>query len=402
MYLGVYMYKKAFVLLFLLFSICDLLPQAQNNLLDSLLRANRESFPDVLNDQAKFKIQIFLTVIDREDKSGIDFKTYKYNFDKEDYFYPASTVKFPAALLALEKFNLLRDKGISKDTKYFIDSELYSEKDSIGNDVRRYFTIAEDVKRIFLVSDNNAFNHLYDFLGQKGLNENLWIKRYSGVKLIHRLSFGLSNEDNRRTGDFVFVNNNNEEVYRKSSETNPIQLRNCINNLKQGIGYYSNDKLINEPMDFTFKNYFSLEDQHYMLKALIFPEYVPEEMRFNLSKEDREMVLDYMSMYPWQSGFEEYQNKEKYPNNYVKYFYHKDMESESLKIFNKVGQAYGYLIDNAYITDADKGIEFLLSAIIYVNSDGIFNDDIYEYKEIGYPFMENLGRVIYNYCRELE
>jgi len=45
-------------------------------------------------------------------------------------------------------------------------------------------------------------------------------------------------------------------------------------------------------------------------------------------------------------------------------------------------------------------VEFLLSAVIYVNEDEIFNDDKYEYDEIGLPFLANLGRVIYKY--ELE
>ena len=70
---------------------------------------------------------------------------------------------------------------------------------------------------------------------------------------------------------------------------------------------------------------------------------------------------------------------------------------KSIRIFNKVGDAYGYLLDNAYVVDFDKGIEFMLTAMISCNSDGIFNDDKYDYNTIGYPFMGNLGRLIYDY-----
>ena len=38
----------------------------------------------------------------------------------------------------------------------------------------------------------------------------------------------------------------------------------------------------------------------------------------------------------------------------------------------------------------------MVSAIIYCNSDGIFNDDKYDYDEIGFPFMKHLGQVIYD------
>jgi hypothetical protein len=47
--------------------------------------------------------------------------------------------------------------------------------------------------------------------------------------------------------------------------------------------------------------------------------------------------------------------------------------------------------------DAERGVEFLLSAVIYVNADGILNDDRYEYDAIGFPFMRDLGQAVYQY-----
>jgi len=55
------------------------------------------------------------------------------------------------------------------------------------------------------------------------------------------------------------------------------------------------------------------------------------------------------------------------------------------------------MIDAAYIVDYKNKIEFFVSAIIYCNSDGILNDDQYDYKTVGKPFMKNLGRVIYDH-----
>ena len=75
----------------------------------------------------------------------------------------------------------------------------------------------------------------------------------------------------------------------------------------------------------------------------------------------------------------------------------KDKAMPGLRIFNKVGDAYGFLIDAAYFTDFNYNIEFFLSAIIYCNSDGVFNDDKYDYDTVGFPFLKNLGKVIYDY-----
>ncbi|MFA4922815.1 MAG: hypothetical protein WC557_01335, partial [Ignavibacteriaceae bacterium] len=157
------------------------------------------------------------------------------------------------------------------------------------------------------------------------------------------------------------------------------------------------------PKNFTFSNYFALEEQHEMLKALFFPQSVTEEKRFLLTKDDLAFLKKYMSLLPRECEFNEYHDYSHYPDGYVKFFLYgdtKDSIPDYIKIYNKVGLAYGYLTDNAYIIDSKNKVEFLLSAVIYVNEDGIFNDDKYEYDKIGLPFMANLGRVIYRY--ELE
>jgi len=70
---------------------------------------------------------------------------------------------------------------------------------------------------------------------------------------------------------------------------------------------------------------------------------------------------------------------------------------EQVRVFNKVGWAYGFLTDISYIVDFKNSIEFMLTATLYVNSDGVLNDDKYDYDSIGYPFMYQLGQTIYNY-----
>ena len=67
---------------------------------------------------------------------------------------------------------------------------------------------------------------------------------------------------------------------------------------------------------------------------------------------------------------------------------------EHIRIYNKVGDAYGFLTDVAYIVDTRNKVEFLLSATIYCNEDGIFNDDKYDYDSLGFPFLKHVGEVI--------
>jgi hypothetical protein len=112
------------------------------------------------------------------------------------------------------------------------------------------------------------------------------------------------------------------------------------------------------------------------------------------------MVRKYMSMYPGESDFPRYPEPDYYPA-YCKFLlYGNDKKAKMLpnvRIFNKVGDAYGFLLDIAYVADFENKVEFMVSAVIYCNKDGILNDDRYDYEETGYPFMKYLGEDIYQY-----
>src|SRR4030095_5547620 len=154
-----------------------------------------------------------------------------------------------------------------------------------------------------------------------------------------------------------------------------------------------------EPMDFSIKNRISLEDLHNILKSIYFPNAVAPKQRFNISPEDFQLVYKSMSQYPTESRFPTYDTTF-YPA-YGKFFLFgadpKVVPPANLRIFNKVGEAYGSLLDIAYIVDFENKVEFMLSATIYCNTDGILNDDHYDYTNICFPFFSNLGKTIYEY-----
>ncbi len=69
-----------------------------------------------------------------------------------------------------------------------------------------------------------------------------------------------------------------------------------------------------------------------------------------------------------------------------------------IEIFNKVGYAYGYLTDCAYIINKKSNKKYLITATIHVNKNQIYNDGVYEYEyeTIGIPFLAQLGRELVN------
>ncbi len=260
-----------------------------------------------------------------------------------------------------------------------------------------YPSIAHYIKKVFMVSDNEANNRLYEFLGQEYLNNSLHKLGYEDAQIIHRLGIALSEEENRKTNPVKFLDANKKIIFEQLQQTSKL---NYINrNDFFGKGFYKNDSIINEPFNFSTKNRLYLDDMNDMLLRVIFPEAYPASKRFNLTKDDYNFLLKYMSQMPTESIFPKYDTLEFYDAHckFLMYGSEKGSIPKNIRIFNKVGDAYGFLTDIAYIVDFEKNIEFALSVTILANADGIFNDDKYDYETIGLPFMKNLGQAIYNY-----
>jgi hypothetical protein len=218
---------------------------------------------------------------------------------------------------------------------------------------------------------------------------------YDSAQVIHRLDISRTEDENRHTNPVKFYDTSSKFIYEQSLVESKLAYQTRKTFL--GKGYLSGNKIIDQPFDFSRKNRFALYDLHSILESLIFPKAVPKHQRFKLSKEDYQFLLRYMSMKPGESDFPQYDSG--YNGAYSKLLMYGgkgDLDS-NIRIFNKEGDAYGFLTDVAYVVDFKNNIEFFLSANIYCNSDGIFNDDHYDYETVGYPFLKNLGQVIYQY-----
>ena len=71
------------------------------------------------------------------------------------------------------------------------------------------------------------------------------------------------------------------------------------------------------------------------------------------------------------------------------------LKKTDVRVYNKIGQAYGTSTDSAYIKNYKEDIEFFLTATIYTNNNEIINDDIYEYSDIAIPFLSKLSNILY-------
>jgi len=369
-------------------------------LVENLMKKHPARFARILKNKDTLEVQVIYTQINRDSLNRPHFLSFYFHVDSTHYFYPASTVKLPMALLALEKLNRLHIQGLDKFTPMFSDSA-YAGQLSVKKDTTSQNglpSVAHYVKKILLVSDNDAFNRLYEFLGQKEANATLKSKGYN-IRILHRLERPLTPDKNRHTEAVRFVTRDTI-VFQQPMLVNEDSIKPPRSVFK-GAGYLRNDnQLVREPFDFTYKNSYPLQEQQEVLKAILFPESVDAGKRFDLTESDRKFVMQYMSQRPRETTFPPYYKDKSYFDAYCKFLMYGNSQKPippNIRIFNKVGDAYGYLIDNAYIVDLENGIEFMLSAVVNTNTDGVYNDGVYAYEKIGYPFMRRLGRVIYKY-----
>ena len=362
-----------FGLVFLVASCAD---NATADPLAMALSSQDPKVKNVMDNLEEHEIQIQYTQIDRRNDSII-FTDFDFQVDENNYFYPASTVKFPAAVAALEKLNAI--DSLSMNTRFFVE----------GDSVKT--TFAKAVSEIFAVSDNAANNRLVEFLGQDELNERMQQRGVSPIRISHRLS--TSNADDVTTKPLVFYLNDSTTALSNPIINSPIKPLD-LSRIKKGKGFIADESYQEGSFNFSPKNYYPIKAQNALLKRVIFPEAFPKEQRFNLNDDQHEYLLTAMYTLPSTLGYD----ANEFYDSYVKFFMFGDNTEpmpEHIKIYNKVGYAYGTLTDCAYIKDTKNNIDFMITATILVNSNGVFNDNTYEYDEVGIPFLAQLGRELY-------
>ncbi|HWZ14368.1 MAG TPA: serine hydrolase [Mucilaginibacter sp.] len=395
--------KRYFTILILMISLAASAQQQPDTIfLKNLLVSHPELFNHILNHPAHNEVQILYTQINRDKNNVPHFTAYSYRLNANHYFYPASTVKLPTSIFALEKLNELHIKGLTRKTTMKTDSSFAGETKMLADTTSTSGlpSIENYIKQILLVSDNYAYNRLYEFVGRAEINDKLKKYGLNHTRIIRRLAIGDSGEGAKHTNAIDFYKDN-KLIYHQPAQYDAREYPMRLDNMIQGKGYLDkNDKLVMQPYDFSDNNVYPIADQQSVLKRLLFPETFPKEQQFNLMPDDYKFIYRYMSMYPTESKKPTYNSPGYYPAYCKWLFYGGDslaVVNPNIRIFNKIGDSYGYDIDNAYIVDFKNKVEFILTAVVQSNDDGIYNDNKYEYKTVCLPFMKNLGQVIYQY-----
>ena len=351
---------------------------------------------EILKNKENYEIQIIYTEIKRDKEGEPDFMDFEFQVDENTYFYPASTIKLPIVILTLDKINELRSEGInvslkSKITLSPLDQEMsLTQKDSITS----FQNLIAD---ILLVSDNSASNVLIDFIGYNHFNAKMNQAGFNKTYLNHKFSpdpnYTIDWEIKTMFNDLISSNEKRDIV---KADDNILGLKKGEKKFKDGIVELGS-------LDFSQKNRSSIIDMHNIIKRIIFPSKFDDDNAFNLNVEDYDFLRYWMSRFTHEDLGNKFTTDKKYFESYNKFFIHGAdtvVTNKNIRVYNKIGQAYGTSTDNAYIKNYQDDVEFFLTATIYTNKNNIINDNVYEYEETAIPFLAKLSQSLYNKLKD--
>ena len=378
----------------LLLAVCSSLLSCNSNPIELVLKSD-PYLKEIIKDKEDYEIQVMLTKVNHNN-TKIDFQNYQYQHDENQYFYPASTIKLPIVVLTLKKINELRSKGsdITLKSKIILNNVDNYSNFKLQDSITSFQNLIAD---IFLVSDNSASNILIDFIGYNYFNDEMQNAGFDRTYLNHKFNpdpyvnstWQISGLDN----NIISSINDNQKIIKADDK---------INGLDKGERRYINGEILDESLNFSEKNRFSITDMHNLIKYIFYPEIFDKANNFNLNVEDYDFIRYWMSRFTYEDIGEKFIGDEKFFETYNKFFIHGDEQSvsnEQIRVYNKIGQAYGTSIDNGLIKNYQNNVEFILTSTIYTNKNKVINDNLYEYDDIAEPFLAKLSRAIY---KELE
>lgn len=356
----------------------------------SLIKGQDSLVDRVLEQAEKYRLQFVCTIIDNDQKA-------KMQTDRKvsgSYFYPASTVKLPVALLTLEKLNRL---GFSLDDRLILNPDVQCGNTSyIQNTQPDGLSFRQMLEEMLVMSNNEHYSILYHFLSPGEMYQRLSELGYSGVHIFRAFN-GCELEAQLKTNSWKVLQDG-KMVYTQDAQVKSLDWLANMYRYDPGKLIGSKHEYRGEirpgPFDFNYQLELPLEQLHEMLLRLVHAELFPERMRWLLSPEQRAQMIEWMGKFPSECCDELFDNARKFPNAYNKYFLVGESNAEYPRTISKIGLSYGFVTESVYVQCSEKR-SLVFTVSMYVNENDTVNDGKYEYEEIARPFLARVGTILY-------
>ena len=416
-------------------------------------RRARKAMEIVLKDPARFRFQLLITEADFSTNPPT-LTPHEYRVDQE-YFYPASAIKTYASVAALMYYKEQKDQYPWLTTN---DALGYSAKRCILKDKTnlkgKLVSLEHEIKKTQLVSNNKAFNRIFNVVGSVGIHQRL-LKYFPSIRVYHRLSSNETYEECLnvpaiRVCDFYKDKLHPKQSFtrkrirsKKEQDAQPTDFSDPYypkmpaytgygkneKSLYIGKGYVDmkTKKRINKPYDFSVKNRASFYDFQRLTLAIFKPNwtdpFLPSQspnLNTLLGKTWLNELRHAMTIYPRHSENPIYKSRSLSETRFkplirgIRSSYKArkhSLSDDNLYYLNKAGKAFGFHIENAFIGYGKnvgkingRGYNegrfkrgLFITVGVYANQDEILNNNLYQYKTITVPVLDAIGYAVGQY-----
>jgi len=348
----------------------------------------------VINNPSKYYFQLIYTKVEKRDNK-INYHTYSINQGKQ-YYYPASLIKFPLTFVALEKLTSLKDSGVNINDSISVNTCSCDFATNNYVSKHRNPTMLQFLREMMIMSNNDAYNLYFDFVGRDLFNARMHSMNIFDIQMKNRFTGGCGEENNKSSGGITFNKNNADKAYTipcSKSIQNWI-----IDSVKYPVFFetksYYKKKVVTNKQNNAANNYVSLLQAHLLLINLMHPNSGIYKNDFNIDASYKKQFIKAIGSFPRELEMSSYDTAN-LADYYYKFFIDPKViqtKDNSIRVYNKVGLASGFVSDVSYFYDSTNQIEYFISAAILSKKA---NSNENNYNDLGIPILRKIGGLIY-------
>jgi hypothetical protein len=304
-------------------------------------------------------------------------------------------MKMPIALATYDRLAALRSAGkpaLTRDATMRIHPVAGAGEPYVT-------TLARETWRALIVSDNASANRLLGVVGHREVHETLWALGLPSARLHTGFATGGEIDPAQLSPRIEFATPGGATGELPARRSDLVLPPTEATNLGIGKANVVDGRRIEAPLSFADKNAMRLRELQDTLVRIMRPDLLPANARPDTaSKDDLAYVRQALGTLPSASGLAGFERN--VVADYQLSPFVRGIERVrargKFEIYSKVGQAFGFLIANAYVVDKATGRAFFLIASVYANPDETMNDDDYAYDTISFPALADVGEA---FCR---
>ncbi len=256
-------------------------------------------------------------------------------------------------------------------------------------------TLARETWRALIVSDNASANRLLSIVGHRELHETLWGLGLPSVRVHTGFSTG-GDIDPAEVSPRVELAGPAGPAELGARRSDLVLPPTSAPGLDIGKARIENGRRVEGPLSFAAKNAIRMRDLQDTLVRIMRPELLGSSSKDTASRDDLEYLRQALGTLPSESGLAGFARNVVADYNYVPFLrgIERVRPRGKFRVYTKVGQAYGFVVSNAYVVDVETERAFFLVAAVYANPDDTLNDDVYAYDTVALPALADVAEVI--------